>query len=232
MFLRLILFYIIFCFSYLHTAETGKLVAFVGISGSGKSTLTKEVAQHFKGECFLEPEEDSWPDFVRQKQPYGEFGSLMTIRSIRVHSLWKAWDVKQKGEWVFVDTYYDKINYYNLGKPGMEWLIDPNDTYFDIAKDVTYKDFQSLPDVDLIVFIDIDYESWIQLLRKRNREKDFIEGFQESYSFARKYLLEAIQDLSQKRKIPFIIFEQKIGDLTNQAAQLSEKIKEQGAIHE
>ena len=114
---------IIFCQSLYGIESTqdsaGKLIIFVGISGSGKSSLAREVAKRSNATCFLEPEEEEWPDFVQQKQSYGEFSSLMAIRSIRVHSLWSAWEAREKGNLVFVDTYYDKITSYYFKKQGM-----------------------------------------------------------------------------------------------------------------
>lgn len=205
----------------------GNLIIFAGISGSGKSSLAREVAKRSNAICFLEPEEEGWPDFVQEKQFYGEFSSLMTIRSIRVHSLWKAWEAKEQGNLVFVDTYYDKIHSYYLSKPGMEWLIDPKDPYFMIAEEVCRLDTNILPNADAIILLDIGYEDWIKMLTMRGRGKDFISGFQESYNLAKQYLFDAIQTLSREKNIPVIIFEQKFGDFDEQVNLLTELLKKE-----
>lgn len=206
---------------------SGKLIIFAGISGSGKSSLAKEMAKRFNALCFLEPEEEAWPDFVQQKQFYGEFSSLMTIRAIRVHSLWKAWEEREKGKIVFVDTYYDKIHSYYLKKPGMEWLIDPKDPYFMVAEEMCRLDTNILPNADAIVLLDINYEDWIKMLTIRNREKDFISGFQESYKLAKQYLFDAIQMLSIEKNIPVIIFRQKFGNFDEQVNLLMELLEKE-----
>ena len=226
-----ICFLLIFMLNFLEASpKEGKLIIFAGLSGSGKSTLAKDVAELAKALCFLEPEENEWPDFVRKKQSYGEFSSLMTIRAIRVHSLWKAWAERNGGHLVFVDTYYDKINAYALGKRGMEWLIDPNDPYFSVALQTLQIDNQILPNADLIVLIDISYEDWIKMLHTRNREKDFIEGFQESYALTKAYMSEAIHALSLEQNIPVFFFQQTFDSPKNQALLLYESLKQEGFI--
>lgn len=223
------------CSRVIHSNEevstpVGNLIIFTGISGSGKSSLAREVTKRFNAVCFLEPEEEGWPDFVQQKQFYGEFASLMAIRSIRVHSLWKAWEEREKGNLVFVDTYYDKIHSYYLKKPGMEWLIDPKDPYFMVAEEICRLDTNILPDADAIVLLDISYEDWIKMLTIRNREKDFISGFQESYTLAKQYLFDAIQALSIEKKIPVIIFQQKFGDFEEQVDLLVELLEKERIV--
>lgn len=223
------------CSRVIHSNEevstpVGNLIIFTGISGSGKSSLAREVTKRFNAVCFLEPEEEGWPDFVQQKQFYGEFASLMAIRSIRVHSLWKAWEEKEKGNLVFVDTYYDKIHSYYLKKPGMEWLIDPKDPYFMVAEEICRLDTNILPDADAIVLLDISYEDWIKMLTIRNREKDFISGFQESYTLAKQYLFDAIQALSIEKNIPVIIFQQKFGNFEEQVDLLVELLEKERIV--
>lgn len=223
--LFLILFYCIFAVSAWSDAPKGSLIVFAGISGSGKSTLTREVSKRFNAICLLEPEEEQWPEYVQKKQPYGEFGSLMTIRSVRVHSLWNAWELRKNGQLVFFDTIYDKINIHNIGKPSMEWLIDPKDPYFSIAEEVLRLDSQILPNPDMIVLIDVSYEDWVAMLKTRNREKDFIEGFQESYALARDYLFNAIQAFASDNKIPVLFFQQKHGIVDEQVDLLYRALK-------
>lgn len=206
-------------------SSKGHLVVFAGISGSGKSSLTREIAKRSNAICFLEPEEKEWPDFVQKKQFYGEFGSLMAIRSIRVHNLWNAWELRQNGNLVFVDTYYDKIHTYYIEKPGMEWLINPKDPYFHIAKQVFNADHLILPNADLIILIDVNYEDWIKMLTMRNRTKDSVDNFQENYAIARQYLFDAVRTLSLEKSIPFIIFHQNFGNLDQQADLLYELLK-------
>lgn len=223
------MFVFLFCLS-VHGYANGKLIIFTGLSGSGKSSLAKEVAKRSNALCFLEPEEQKWPDYVQEKQDYGEFSSLMTIRAIRVHSLWNAWKAREAGSLVFVDTYYDKINAYCVGKPGMEWLIDPKDPYFPIALEVLRLDNEILPNADLIVLLDISYDDWIKMLNVRHRAKDFIEGFQDSYLLAKRYLFEALNKLSIEKNIPFIVFQQKFSSIEEQADLLCQVLEKEKII--
>lgn len=209
---------------------TGKLIVFAGISGCGKSSTTKELANLCNSPCYLEPEEHEWPAFIRVKQPYGEFSSFIVARAIRVNALWSALDEKNKGNLVFMDSYYDKITGYYLDKPGMEWLISPSDPYFNCAMEVCQLDINLLPDADCIVLIEVGFEDWITMLNSRGRVRDSIDGFRENYIRYKSYVAGAVEQLCEERNIPFIRFEQKISDPKTQAIALKALLVEKNLL--
>jgi len=192
--------------SFAFSATSGSLIVFTGISGSGKSSLTKAISSLYQAECFLEPEEDAWPIYIKDKQPYGEFASYTVFRAMRVNALWQASQKKERGLTIFSDSYYDKITSYYLGKPGMEWLIAPNDPYYPCVQALASLDTKLLPNADCIVLLDIPYSIWVERLRKRGRIRDSLEGFQESYAMYRSYVEEATRSVCREMNIPLITF--------------------------
>lgn len=202
--------------------ESGKLIVFAGISGCGKSSTAKALAEICHSPCYLEPEQHEWPSFIRVKQPYGEFSHFIVARSIRVHALWTAWDEKIKGNVVIMDSYYDKITGYYLDKPGMEWLMHPEDPYFECAMEVCQLDNQFLPDADCIVLFEVSFDDWMKLLDSRGRDLDNIEGFRESYSRYKSYIADAVEKISKERNIKLVRFEQKFSDPQTQAEELKQ----------
>jgi len=213
-------------------SDSGKLIVFAGISGSGKSTTAKALAALCNSPCYLEPEEHEWPDFIRVKQPYGEFSSFIVARAIRVNALWLAWQEKMQGNLVFMDSYYDKITGYYLDKPGMEWLISPNDPYFDCAWQVTQLDIELLPDADCIVLFEIGFDDWITMLDSRGRVRDNIDGFRANYIRYKAYIADAVEQVCQDRNIPFVRFHQKLSNPYTQAQALKSILIEQNIIPE
>ncbi len=198
----------------------GQLIVFAGISGSGKSSLAKELAILCHGTCFSESEESEWPEFIRKKQPYGEFSSFVTFRSMRTDALWKAWDLRNEGKIAIMDSYYDKITYYYLGKPGMEWLMNPESPYFPCARMITDLDAQLLPNADCVILLDVPYDDWMQMLTKRGRIRDSIEGFQANYRLYRKYVSEAVRQICTEKHIDLLIFQPQFGDIHTEAKKL------------
>ena len=200
--------------------QQGRLIVFAGISGSGKSSLAKELAVLCHGTCFSETEESEWPEFIRNKQPYGEFSSFVTFRSMRVDALWRAWNLRNEGKSAIMDSYYDKTTYYYLGKPGMEWLVNPDDPYFPCARMITDIDAKFLPNADCVVLLDVSIDDWMKMLKKRDRIRDNIEGFQSNYQRYREYVLEAVQEICTENHIHLLVFSPQFGDIHTQAVQL------------
>jgi len=205
--------------------KRGKLIVFAGISGSGKSTLSRELGKLMDTSVFCEPEEDAWPEWVVGKRLNGKFNAYVTFRSLRLNTLWHAQEVVQTGKVAIVDSYYDKITSYYLGKPGMEWLIEKEDPYYTVVDQLTKLDNEHLPNADLIILLDVTFEDWIWLLNSRGRGRDTIDGFRESYSMYRSYIKEAIVSLNQEKNIPYVIFNPTFGDPKKEALRLYELLQ-------
>jgi thymidylate kinase len=211
-------------------AKDGSLIVFAGISGSGKSSMARELAKLCHAESRLEPEEVDWPYYVKGKQPYGEFSAYNVFRAMRVYALWEASKIRDQGGVVFVDSYYDKITSYYLGKPGMEWLISPQDPYYSCVEKLTLLDKEKLPDADCVVLFDISYNDWIQMLASRGRIRDSLEGFQESYALYRGYIKDAVSSLCVERNIRLVVFRQEFSSVNIQAQKLLKLLEEKNIL--
>jgi len=201
------------------------LIVFVGIPGSGKSSTTKEVASLMEAECFLEPEEDKWADAAKDWKTYGSFAMLTWFRAIRTPMLIKAQELSENGELVFCDTYYDKLLHYYIDKHCMRWLLSPSDRYFPVMKEIATIDKDVLPDADIIVFFEIDKESWLKLLRSRNRIADNEEVFLRNFE-TQKFLLDATKKLCEERGIELIMFQQKELSIVDSSQKIKKILEE------
>ena len=224
---------IILCFlnyGFCTNHEQGLLITFAGISGSGKSTLARELAHMCNAKIFLEPEENEWPEHVRNKHPYSDFTAYSCVRGFRVDALLNAWKLRKNGELVITDSCYDKITSYYLGKPGMDWLISRDDPYFACVEMLTKIDTANLPDPDCIIFINISFEDWMRMLIKRGRIRDSIEGFRENYEKYSSYIREAVAMFCKDRNIKLVVFSTEFGDPKTQAARLLKQLEHEKII--
>ena len=96
----------------------------------------------------------------------------MWFRSMRMHHLNQARLMATEGRTVFVDSYFDKLLYFCLGKPGMEWLIHPNDPYFDVMRQIARLDLETLPIPDCLIFFELDYGTWGRMLQTRPQQTE------------------------------------------------------------
>jgi hypothetical protein len=129
-----------------------------------------------------------------------------------VDALFRAKEQAERGEVSIVDSYYDKITSYYLGRPGMEWLISKHDPYYPVVEMLTQLDTENLPNVDLLIFLDVDLATWTQCLQKRGRIRDQIDGFQQSYEMYRSYVKESVERLQAEKGIAVIVFKPVFGD--------------------
>lgn len=95
------------------------MIAFAGIPGVGKSSTTKVLSKSLGATVFLEPEEDKWPEIVKNRDTYGLFTGITWFRGVRVKQLFDAQAMSKQNKIVVLDTYYDKLIHLYLGKPGV-----------------------------------------------------------------------------------------------------------------
>lgn len=187
--------------------QTGKLIVAMGLPGSGKSSVFQALAEDIGAELFSEPEEGAWPDAVMNRDLSGNFSMLCWFRSIRVPLLFQADLVRKKGAIAFADSYYDKLLFYYLGKPGMEWLCPSSDPYYHVIREMAAVDWRLLPNADIIVFFDLDLSTWKSFIKQRNRKLDCDESFLLSYH-TQDLFWDAVQQLAHEMSIKVIRFTQ------------------------
>jgi deoxyadenosine/deoxycytidine kinase len=187
----------------------GKIIAFMGLPASGKSSIATHLSSILDLKVFLEPEESSWPDAVLRREISGYFTAITWFRATRVPQLYLAEQLRASGETVLLDSYYDKLLYCYLEKPGMEWLIRPKDKYFQVIKLLSDLDYQYLPNVDCIVFLKVSFDDWKYFVNKRNRGLDNDELFRKSYE-TQAYFLDAVHQYIEVSKADLIVHQQSI----------------------
>lgn len=202
-----------------------KFITALGLPGCGKSSTMRELAKLYDTPyLYCEPEEDKWGMAVMNREECGYFSGLMWFRSERVAMLYEAEKKFKEGNIVITDSYYDKaINYY-LGKSGMEWLLSPNDQYFNVAKEITSIDWKILPNVTDIITFELDEKTWKQFLKKRNRDLDNNAQLLESFS-TQKYFVEAAEKLCTEFNINHIRFKQCYSNPIESAKKIFELIE-------
>lgn len=122
--------------------------------------------------------------------------------------LFEADKLRQQGRTVLVDSYFDKLIREYLGKPGMEWLMAPSDAYFKAAELVAELDWRCLPNANVVVFFQLDRDTWLQFIDGRGRELDQQEAFRSSFS-TQDYLHESAKKFCDEFGARLVVFTQK-----------------------
>lgn len=157
------------------------IVSLLGLPGVGKSTLAGALGRAMDGAVLAEPEESAWPDFVKRPHPLGDFTRLSWFRSQRVPLYYAADAIRRRGKVAVLDSYYDKWCGGWLGKPGLEWLISPDDPYFPVAMTIAELDAKLLPSADVVVVLEITEDLWFAQVQGRGRTIDRHDPFLQSH---------------------------------------------------
>ena len=139
--------------------------------------------------------------------------------------LLEAQKLSEEGKTVFIDTYYDKLLYYYLDKYCMRWLISPSDRYFSVMKQIAEIDKDVLPDANIVIFFEINQQTWLEFLKTRNRDTDQDEDFKKNFE-TQKFLLEATQKLCAEKGIELIVFQQDNSAVQDSALKLKKILEE------
>lgn len=169
---------------------SGCLIAAMGIPGCGKSSVFRCLAKTLDVPVMHEPEESEWTDAVHERDVCGRVTAVTWFRAMRVPLLYRAAEVRDAGGTVLVDSYYDKLVSHYLAKPGMEWLVEPNDPYYPAIQQLADLDWKLLPNADCVVVFELSISDWKQMLQKRGRRLDAHDGFLQSYP-TQQYFLDA-----------------------------------------
>ncbi len=178
-------------------------------------------------ETLLEPEEGSWAEAANQKA--GFLTALTWFRSQRVPKLYKAEKLRLAGQRVYVDSVYDSLCSYWLGKKGMEWLIPPNDDYFSVAMDLARLDKTCLPKPDVLIIFEIEEHDWKDLLHKRGRVLDGARSFLDTH-YTQQYYVDAGLAYAAEFLIKVVRFKQQMSTPLEAATKLKRQLECEGIL--
>lgn len=203
----------------------GKLIAAFGIPGSGKSSTTKEIGKILNIRTFHEPEESQWGEAVTLRSIVGNFTALMWFRSTRIPQFILASKLKELGNNVMLDSCYDKLFYLYYNKEGMDWLFSKDDLYYEEMIGIAKKDYDNLPDIDIIIFFLQTEKNWREFIRIRNRDLDNDIEFNNSFVL-QEALLEVAKQYTDAKNCRLIIHEQSFSDPQTEALKIVQIIKQ------
>ena len=211
------------------SATNGKLICMIGLPGSGKSSVTTELSKILNKTAFCEPEEPFWPDCVTKRTLSGAFSAHMWFRSLRTCQLYQASMIAKQGHTALVDSYFDKLMYFCLGRPGMEWLLNPDDSYFDVARQMARVDLETLPLPDFLIFFDLDFKTWRQLLQTRLRQTE-VGLFTDEVFCMQEYIRSGVEFLHNHLGVKTITVKTKFGSPKETAEQIYATLCDNGSL--
>lgn len=199
------------------------MIAFSGISGCGKSTLTEALSKELQASAYIEPEEAELSEVNKNPTEYGAFSSWMGYRQVWLLSWMKADADRNKQKVALVDNIFLKTLHGQLESGEID-LIPPQDPYKNVLKEVSKLDKELLPHPDMVVYVEVSYETWIAFLSKRGRPFDSNENFHKLYEAAQKMIYEATKSYCTTYNIPLKVFQQNQSDLQATVDELKKTI--------
>ncbi len=207
------------------SSSKGKLIAAIGLPGSGKSSVLKALGKNLQIPTFHEPEESEYHEVVKNRALYGSFTAMTWFRSARIPLLYEAHRLRNEGQLVMIDSYYDKLFGRCLEKEGMSWLIKKSDPYFPVMKRITQLDMEMLPHADVLISFELDYDTWIKFLQLRNRDLlDNDELFLQSYQ-TQAHFIEAAEYYAREFGSQLVRFKQEFSSLEASAERLKKQLE-------
>lgn len=206
----------------------GKLICAMGIPACGKSSVIRELAtiSGIETAAYFEPEENDskfpWPKAVSMRQKYGYFGSITWFRSMRVPMLFDASEAASAGKLALVDSYYDKLLYNYIGKDGLDWFLPRDDSYYSIVEAMAKKDYESLPEADLIICFTISESLWRQFLSHRGRNMDKELDFMRICFSLQEHMINACRKYANDYGKPVLFFKQ----INSSPLDVAQKLKD------
>jgi len=205
--------------------QKGKIIAAFGIPGSGKSSTTKEIGKILDIQTFHEPEEENWGEAVKLRVLSGNFTALMWFRSVRFPQYFKANELRKNKKNSMLDSCYDKLFHLYHEKEGLNWLFAQEDLYYDEMVSIAKKDYDNLPDLDIIIFFKQTEINWNKFISLRNRNLDNEVAFKNSF-ILQNALIEAVHQYCNEKKCKLIIHEQSFSNPKIEAEKIVENLKQ------
>lgn len=192
--------------------NNGKLIALVGLAGCGKSTCARWLKANGVDNVFIEAE-DVWRSGTPSPYETSNLTAFMGMRAERISLLFEANQRKQQGHIAFVDSYFDKITGLYIENDGMEWLLPKNDFYRDEIIAIAKKDYEYLPDADVVVMLNVQETGWTSKILTRGRDSDkFL--VKNKYHNVQKMIRDALKQWSGEHQKTLIEYDQQYLDMT------------------
>jgi len=199
-------------------------VAFAGLPSSGKSSTARALGRILQVETLLEPEEADWPVLVRQRATMGAFTALSWFRTVRVPQLFLANEKRNQGGSAIVDSYYDVLIGDYLGKPSFNWLMPPGDPYFQAAEAMVRADWELLPKADVLVFLQLNEDTWFDFMKRRDREFDRSAQLKSHFDM-QELMLQASRRASKEHGTKLLVIEQQTGSPEETALKVKAQLE-------
>ena len=199
------------------------LIAFAGLPSAGKSSAARKLALQIDGKAFVEPEEESWPALVRDRDTVGAFTALSWFRSARVPLLFQAHTLSLAGRDAVVDSYYDVLIARYLGEPPFAWLLSKDDPYFPVARAMVDIDWNRLPKADILVMLHLDETTWSKFMGRRGREFDRRAELNQHFAM-QDMMLAACEAAAREHGTKLLILEQVDSTPDETASRIAEMI--------
>lgn len=209
--------------------KPGVLIAGYGVSGSGKSTTFRELHKLLDGSILMEePEANLWPEEFQDARYTDTFSFLMSLRCLRLPQLLKADQLRQEGRTVLLEPYYMKLHAYYLNQPEMHWLVGPENPYYETNLLISQLDADTLPDADVLVIFDIDFDTWHHFITTRNREEDNRADLDRKHG--QQKFNDLIEEKLSAKGVKVIRFQQTFSSPQVQALALKQRLHDEGII--
>ena len=150
-------------------------LAFMGIPGSGKSTIAKNLADRINSQCYLENEEDLYPNDIKLKfNDVDKDQNIVDIhyyfRNMRAEYHKQAEANKKNKLSSILDSFYSKVMLDIIKQPNTDWFINSKNRHFNKIKNISELDSSNLFDADIVIFLNVTKDLHKTFLKSRNRE--------------------------------------------------------------
>jgi shikimate kinase len=207
------------------------ILAFMGIPGSGKSTIARHISSILNVECFVECEEESYPEDIKRKLKNSEKDeNILDIhyyfRNMRANYHQLAYENKKKGMSSIMDSFFSKLMNDIIQQPNTDWFINSKNKNFYKIKEVSEYDSKHLQDADVIIFLNVSKDLHKKFLEKRHRSAEVSEHIH----LAQEAFLQATRNYVKEHKKKLIVVEQEF-NINKKVKQIVELLKKEDVLN-